>query len=147
MIYVDYVILKQSYDESLKLLKEALDRKEEAFTRTLPNAIRYDLQKVMHSTSANSALDDYVMDIEKINEQVREARIIVIERKEMLDMKEDELRKSQNTTSLVFCLRYIDGLKVDRIARKLSYKQETIYYHIGKIKHELMKAGLIKRDL
>lgn len=141
MVYVDYVILKQSYDESSRRLTELLDKKEEAFTRTLPNAIRYDLQKVMHSVSENSPLDDYVMDIERIEEQIREARMLVYQRKEVLDMKEQELRASEDIDDRIYVLRFIQHLKTDQIARKLHYSnRRSIYYHLNKIEHELQKA-------
>ena len=144
MIYVDYVILKQSYDESLRRLKELLDRREEAFTRTLPNAIRYDLQKVMHSVSSNSALEDYIIDNEHLEQQIREAKILVMDRKEMLDLKEEELRKSADVDDRVFYLRSIQKLKVDQIALKLHYSDRaSVYYHIRKIKHELAKVNTL----
>lgn len=133
MLYVDYVILKQSYDESLRRLKELLDKKEEAFTRTLPNAIRYDLTKVKHSVSTNSALDDYVMNIEAIEQEIRKARVIVYERKEMLSLKEEELRASRDTNDRIYVMRYLDNRKVSEIARKLNYVQETIYKRLNKI--------------
>lgn len=133
MVYIDYVILLQSYNESLRRLKELLDKKEEVFTRTLPNAIRYDLTKVMHSVNANSALDDYVMDIEAIEQKIRQARVIVYERKEMLDLKEEELRASKDTNDRIYVMRYLDNRKVTEIARKLNYVQETIYKRLNKI--------------
>lgn len=141
-VFVDYVILRQSYDESLKRLKELLDRKEEAFTRTLPSAIRYDLQRVVRSPSLISPLDEYVMDIEKIDQQIREARIIVIDRREMLDLKEQELRESKDTNDRIFVLRFIEHWKVDRVARKLYYSVDTIWYRERKIKKVLEKEGL-----
>lgn len=141
MVYIDYVILKQSYDESFKKLNVLLDKKEEAFTRTLPNAIRYDLQKVIHSVSEHSPLDDYVMDIERIEEQIRKARMLVYQRKETLDLKEQELRASEAIDDRIYVLRFINHMKVDQIARKLNYSdQRSVYYHLDKIKHELKKA-------
>lgn len=142
MLYVDYVILKQSYDESLRRLKELLDKKEEAFTRTLPNAIRYDITKVIHSVNTNSALDDYVMNIEAIEQEIRRARVIVYERKEMLNLKEQELRKSHDIDDIIFTLRFIDGHKWQRIAEMLDYCDGAIYYHRRKIGHELEKNKL-----
>lgn len=142
MLYVDYVILKQSYDESLRRLKELLDKKEEAFTRTLPNAIRYDLQKVMHSVSTNSALDDYVMDVEKIDQQIRSAKIILMDRKEMLDLKEEELKKSRDVDDRVYFLKYIQRLTVEQIAIRMHYSEGNIYYHLAKIKHQIKKQSL-----
>ena len=142
MLYVDYVILKQSYDESLRRLKELLDKKEEAFTRTLPNAIRYDLTKVIHSVSTNSALDDYVMNIEAIEQEIRRARVIVYERKEMLNLKEEELKKSRDTDDRVYFLKYIQRLTVEQIAIRMHYSEGNIYYHLAKIKHQIKKQSL-----
>lgn len=142
-VYVDYVILKQSYDESLARLKQLLDRKEEAFTRTLPSAIRYDLQKVMHSPSTISPLDEYVADVERIDQQIREARLIVMDRKEMLDLKEHELRKSKDIDDHIFLLKYIERITVERIAIRMNYSEGNIYYHLTKIKHQLKKNGYL----
>lgn len=142
MLYIDYVILKQSYDESLRRLKELLDRKEEAFTRTLPSAIRYDLQKVLHSITSHSTLDDYVMDVEKIDQQIRSAKIILMDRKEMLDLKEEELRKSKDVDDRVYYLKYIQRLTVEQIAIRMHYSEGNIYYHLAKIKHQIKKQSL-----
>ena len=142
MLYVDYVILKQSYDESLRRLKELLDRKEEAFTRTLPSAIRYDLQKVLHSITSHSTLDDYVMDVEKIDQQIRSAKIILMDRKEMLDLKEEELKKSRDVDDRVYYLKYIQRLTVEQIAIRMHYSEGNIYYHLAKIKHQIKKQSL-----
>lgn len=133
MVYLDYVILRQSYDDSLRRLKELLDKKEEVFTKTLPSAIRYDITRVLHSVNTNSALDDYVMDIEAVEQKIRQARVIVYERKEMLDLKEAELRASKDTNDRIFVMRYLDHRKVSEIARKLNYVQETIYKRLNKI--------------
>ena len=142
-VYVDYVILKQSYDESIRRLKALLDKKEEAFTRTLPSAIRYDLQRVMHSPSVISPLDEYVADVERIDQQIREARLIVMDRKEILDLKEQELRKSKDTDDHIFMLKYIEHLTVERIAIRMHYSEGNIYYHLAKIKHQLRKNGYL----
>lgn len=142
MLYIDYVILKQSYDESLRRLKELLDRKEEAFTRTLPSAIRYDLQKVLHSITSHSTLDDYVMDVEKIDQQIRSAKIILMDRKEMLDLKEEELKKSRDVDDRVYYLKYIQRLTVEQIAIRMHYSEGNIYYHLAKIKHQIKKQSL-----
>lgn len=142
-VYVDYVILRTAYNESLRRLKELLDRKEEAFVRTLPNAIRYDLQKVLHSVSDHSALDDYVISAERIEEQIRQARIIVMDRKEMLDLKARELKQSKNIDDRIFWLKYVELLTVENIAIRMNYSEGNIYYHLGKIKHELRKNKLL----
>lgn len=139
MIYVDYVILKTAYNESLNKLKEALDKQEEAFTRTLPNAIRYDLQKVMHSPPTISPLDDYVMTNEYLEQKIRQAKLILMERKEMLDLKEEELRNSSDLDDRIFYLKYVECLTVERIAMKLTYSEGNVYYHLRKIRHELRK--------
>lgn len=143
MVYVDYVILKQSYDEAFWRLKELLDKKEEAFTRTLPSAIRYDSQKVMHSNQDISPLDGYVIDIERIEQQIRQARIAVAERGEMLELKGKELKTSKDIDDKIFYMRFVEKQKVEQIARKLHYsRRESVDYHIRKIRHELEKAKL-----
>lgn len=142
-VYVDYVILKTAYNESLRNLKDALDKQEEAFTRTLPSAIRYDLQKVLHSPSTTSPLDDYVMDNEYLEQKIRQARVILIQRKEMLELKAQELKQSKNIDDRIFWLKYVELLTVESIAIRMNYSEGNIYYHLGKIKHELRKNKLL----
>lgn len=141
-VFVDYVILKQSYDQSHKRLRELLDRKEEAFTRTLPSAIRYDIQKVMHSVPDVSALDEYVMAVERLNQQIREMRIIKDERRYMLMEKAEELKTSLDEFDRIFVMYYLKKLPAEYIASLLDYSVDAIYYKKRQMEKRMDEDGI-----
>lgn len=147
MIYVDYVILKTAYDESFRRINELINRKEEAFTRTLPGAIRYDLPKVIKSPALISKLDEYIADNEKIEAQIREARIISDERKYMLMQKAEELKTSPDDYDRVFVMYYLRRLPAEYIASMLDYSVDSIYYKKRKMEARMEQEGISLREL
>lgn len=142
MVYLDYCIMKQGYLGTEGLMRELLDRKEEAFTRTQPNAIRYDGQKVISSVSDRSAVEDYIMAAEKIDAQIAEVKSILADRLSLLLQKENELRKSADVNDRIYVLRFLEQKDVRYIARKLNYTKNTIYWRIARMEDNLENIGI-----
>lgn len=138
MLYVEYMKMRYSYNETIARLNTLLDAQEAAFTRTLPKAIRYDLQRVNHSPYADM-LEDYLMDIEEIEEKIRSIRILVIERRENLDRIEEQLRKSKDLRDRIFVGRFIDGKSVTKLSHEISYSPERIYQILKEMKPNITK--------
>lgn len=147
MVYVDYVILKQSYDESQRRLSEMLDRKEEILTAALPKAIRYDGLKVIHSPSLISPLDDYVMNVERIDQHIREQRITVNERKYMLMLKAEELKTSLDEFDRIFVMYYLKRYPAEYIASVLDYSTDAVYYKKRKMEARLEEENITLRKM
>ena len=138
ILYIEYMQMRYSYNETINRLNALLDAQEAAFTRTLPKAIRYDLQRVNHTPYAD-LLEDYLMDIEEIEEKIRSVRILLIERRENLDRIEEQLRKSKDLQDKIFVGRFIDGKSVTVLSRELSYSPERIYQILKQIKPNITK--------
>ena len=138
ILYIEYMQMRYSYNETITRLNALLDAQEAAFTRTLPKAIRYDLQRVNHTPYAD-LLEDYLMDIEEIEEKIRSVRILLIERRENLDRIEEQLRKSKDLQDKIFVGRFIDGKSVTVLSRELSYSPERIYQILKQIKPNITK--------
>lgn len=137
-LYIEYMKMRYSYNETISRLNTLLDAQEAAFTRTLPKAIRYDLQRVNHSPYADM-LEDYLMDIEEIEEKIRSVRLILIERRENLDRIEEQLRASKNLQDRIFVGRFIDGKSVVKLSHELSYSPERIYQILKEMKPNITK--------
>lgn len=147
MVYVDYVILKQSYDESQRRLTEMLNRKEEILTKALPKAIRYDGLKVIHSPSLISPLDDYVMNVERIDQHIREMRIILNERKYMLMLKAEELKTSLDEFDRIFVMYYLKKLPAEYIASVMDYSTDSIYYKKRKMVTRMERENISLEEM
>ena len=147
MIYIDYVILRQSYEQSDRRLRDLQDKKEEAFTRTLPNSIRYDLVRVMHSPSLISPLDEYVSEVEELDRKLKEAWKILWERYNMLMLKEQELRQSKDVDDRIFVMYYLERFKVLRIGSKVGYSKEAVYYHKSQMEKAAAAEGISLEEM
>lgn len=143
MLYIDYIILKEAYDEADKRVSDLVDMREEEFVKVMPNAIQYDAVRVIKSVSPSSALDNYVIKVERIDRMIRQAKIIRNERKEQLEAKKAELKESADIDDRIFYLRSIEKKTIEEIAKLLNYSEGNIYYHRAKIRHELKKNGII----
>lgn len=143
MLYIDYIILKEAYEEAEKRVNNLIDLREAELVKVMPNAIQYDAVRVIKSVSPSSALDNYVIKVERIDRMIRQAKIIRGERKEMLDAKKAELKDSADVDDQIFYLRSIERKTIEEIAKLLNYSEGNIYYHRAKIRHELKKNGII----
>lgn len=142
MVYIDYVILKQSYDKTYYDLKELLDKKELAFTRTQPNAIRYDGIKVISSGSDASPVEDYIIDTERLDRQIEAVSDVLANRDYMLALKLTELRESKEIDDRIFLWRYVDNIPVADIARRLYFSSGAIYHRLKRINKRITNETL-----
>ena len=134
-VYIDYEIYKARYYETQKALNDILTEKEKIFTRTLPNAIRYDNQVVGGGLPHNN-FDEYMAELEenKVNERLAEAKQLLFERQKLLYLKEQELRASKNKIDVVYRMRFLDDIKPSTIAKALAYSESQIYRILEQIK-------------
>lgn len=134
-VYIDYEIYKSRYYETQRALNDILTEKEKIFTRTLPNAIRYDKQAVGGGLPHNN-FDEYMAELEenKVNERLAEAKQLLFERQKLLYLKEQELRASKNKIDVVYRMRFLDDIKPSTIATALAYSESQIYRILEQIK-------------
>jgi DNA-directed RNA polymerase specialized sigma subunit len=137
-VYIDYEIYKCKYLEIQIQYNEILTEKENLFTKTQPNAIRYDKVQVQGGTYGNG-FDEYLIAKEKeqIDERLAEARQLLEDREKLLELKEKELRASKDKLDLIYCMRYVDNKRPYAIARCLNYSESQIYRILDKIQKEI----------
>ena len=134
MIYLDYEECKIKYAQLQIQFNQVLTEKERLFTRTLPNAIRYDKDHVQSSPDSN-VLEDYVVALEesKIDESLGRLRQLLEDRERLLELKEKELRKSRDKDDKIYRFRFLDGYGINKIARTLNYSKSQVYRILSQI--------------
>lgn len=134
MVYQVYEEYKVKYLSAQKAFDVVLTEKERIFTKTQPNAIRYDQDKIQVSPDANM-MDNYVIEMERkrINEKLAELRLLLMDRESLLRLKEAELRHSKDIYDRIYVLKYLEGKRVEKIAKEVGYSDSQVYRKLEKI--------------
>ena len=137
-VFIDYETYKCKYLEIQVTYNRILTEKENLFTKTQPNAIRYDKVQVQGGKYGNG-FDEYLIAKEKkkIDERLAEARQLLEDRERLLKLKEKELRASKDKLDLIYCMRFVDNKRPYAIARALNYSESQIYRILDKIQKEI----------
>ena len=137
-VFREYNRCKRAYDSMQAICNSILTEKERFFTRTQPNAIRYDKVAVEGGLHDN-CFDEYLAECEKreIDKRLNEAIKLLQARAELLRLKEMELRASNDITDVVYTMKYLDNAKPKTIAMALAYSESQIYRIIEQIKREI----------
>lgn len=138
-VYIDYELYKIKYLEIQAKYNDILTEKENLFTKTQPNAIRYDKLQIEGGKLRGNGFDEYMIAKEnaKIDERLIEARQLLGDRERLLKLKEKELRASKDKLDRIYCMRYVDNKRPYAIARALNYSESQIYRILDKIQKDL----------
>lgn len=139
-MYLEYEEFRIKYFKAQQAYDIVLSEKEELFSKTLPNAVRFDKEKVGGSATGNT-FDDYLIAVERkrIDERLKLAKQCMDARWELLQQKEEELRKSSDIKDRLYVYRVLDHLKMQRITPKVNYSESHIYRLLGEIYWEVKK--------
>ena len=87
--------------------------------------------------------DEYVIAMEqrKIRQRLDDAKLILNERKGLLDIKESELRKSRDIYNMIYTLKWVDGIKVDAIVDETGYSRSQVYSIIKRLSKQLERSN------
>lgn len=134
MIYPEYEQYKARYNDLQNIFASFLLEKESLFTKTLPNAIRYDKDRVQSSIDGNM-LESYVIKLEdsRIDEKLDHVRQTLQDWEILLDAKERDLRKSQDKYDRIYTFKYLDGYGIKKICKIMNYSRAQTYRMIGQI--------------
>ncbi len=134
MIYKTYEEYKNRYYMTQQNYNDLLTEKERLFVRTQPNAIRYDKLNVKSSPNSN-VLEDYVIENEKrqLDRRIAEMKVLLDDRRNLMLLKEAELRKSKDMYDKIYTMRYLEDMSVERIAKKVNYSVSQVYRILTKI--------------
>ena len=147
MIYPEYDQIKRKYHASQKAVERILTEKEKLFQMTQPKSTMGEYERESDKSISVGGkggdkinqIEQYVIKLEEseINERLAEAKGILEEWRSLLGDKEQELRQSKNIDDELYCMRFIDHMRVRDIARKLHYSQPQIYRRIKSIRENL----------
>lgn len=140
MVYIEFEEFRMKYCESQRKYEQILTEKEVLFAKTQPKSIQFDKERVSGG-SPDNAFDTYLIQKEqkKIDVRLAEAKSIMEERENLLRLKEEELRHSNEIIDKVYCCRVLDKMKMARITRILNYSESHIYRMLGEIFRTMKK--------
>ena len=138
MIYVIYEEYKNKYYETQKEYDIILNEKEKLFMITQPSAVKFDKDVVSGGITDNT-FERYLIlkEEKKIDQRLEEIKSILNDRERLLKLKEQELRASTSVQDKIYKYRYLDKLKVFKIAKLVGYSEPQIYRILKIIRNNL----------
>ena len=128
MLYEEYEEFKRQYKETQRKYNDILSEKEKLFQITQPQAVNTDQEKVSGGNPKNN-FDQYLIlkEQQRIDERLAEVKALLMDRAELLKLKKEELRQSQEPEDMVYRLRYIERMRVYKIAKAVNYSEAQVY--------------------
>ncbi|MCM1008856.1 MAG: hypothetical protein NC485_13250 [Ruminococcus flavefaciens] len=147
MLYLDYERFRQNYLEAQRRYDAVLSEKERLFARTQPQAVRFDKESCT-SSAGGSPFDGYLIEKERkcIDERLEEAGTLMLNRKELLKLKEQELINSRDVHDKIYRLRYILRWNVPKISRETGYSESHLYRILNNINIQIRKISATLKD-
>lgn len=135
-VYISYVELKKKYLDAQQIFDEILVEKENLFSRAQPKSPNLDK---VGTCSAINVFDAYLIAKEqaKIDERLKEVKLILEDRRKLLTLKENELFQSKYVTDKVFKMRYMEHCTIPHIASSIHLSRSQVYRILDDIKKEL----------
>lgn len=117
-----------------------LSEKENLFARTQPQGVSYG-ERVKGGHYVNS-FDQYLLEKEKakIDERLLEVKSMLDDRTQLLKLKEEEIRTSKDPEDKIYCLRYIDRVRVYKIPKIVNYSEAQVYRYLSIIRKNIDTA-------
>lgn len=138
MIYTIYEEYKNKYYETQREYDIILTEKEKLFSITQPSAVKFD-KEVVSGGVVDNTFERYLIlkEEKKIDQRLEEIKSLLDDRERLLKLKEQELKASTNIHDKIYKYRYIDRLKVYKIAKLVGYSEPQIYRILKIIKREI----------
>jgi hypothetical protein len=135
MIYKTYENYKEKYYEAQNEYNAILNEKEELFIMTQPKSADYSKERVNGGTK-NNVFDEYLVqkELKNIDQRLEEAKSILYDRKRLFEQKEEELKHSSDINDRIYKYKYLDKLKIERIAILIPCGEATVYRALKRMK-------------
>ena len=148
-IYVLYEDCKNKYSELQKMYSKILEQQESLFAKTQPKSINLNKISVDGGKTSN-VIDSYLIMKEKkqIDKRLKEIKILLNERKSLLEKKEIELRNSKEWIDKIYVYKYLNKSKVKEIINIMPYEAAQVYRLLNEIRSTLQakKTEKMKDD-
>lgn len=129
-----------SFLHAQRVVNEIVEEYLVLFQKTQPHSPSYNDVR----TQGVNMIEEYAIEVERTNlkQRIADAERVLDLKKKLLDLKEDELRKSWDIVDIVYAAKWIDCKKPREIIRDLDlagkdYSESRIYEVIRLIKSEL----------
>lgn len=138
MIYEIYEEYKNKYYDTQNEYEKVLTEKEKLFMMTQPSSVKFDKEVVSGGITDNT-FEKYLIlkEEKKIDQRLKEIKSILDDREKLLKLKEQELRASTSVQDKIYKYRYLDKLKVFKIAKLVGYSEPQIYRILKNIRNNL----------
>lgn len=141
MTYKEHRKEYNEYVQAQAILNNVIDEYIKAFQKTQPHSPCYSgIQMNGHV----NRVEEYVIEVENrdLKRRAEDAERVLYLKRELLDLKEAELRKSHNIYDLLYLGKWVDHKKVSEIIRELDFKgicysTTQVYEIIKRIKAEI----------
>ena len=134
LIFLEYEDFRMKYLQAQHRYDQVITEKEILFEKTQPSSMKFDMERVAGGSPENR-FDVYLINLErkKIDARLAEAKAILEERLNLLKIKENDLRESNDALDRLYCLRVLDGMKIQKITRDLNYSESQVYRLLSQI--------------
>ena len=141
-MYLEHNKRWNEYQQAQEDLQAVLDEYMVVFQRTQPKV------KYGEHTSGNpvNKTEEYVIEVERrhLHQRIADAKAIIQAKKELLDIAEENLRKSRDIYDLIYTKKWVDHKRPKDIYRELdlmgmNYSRSHIYVVINRIKAQIQR--------
>lgn len=136
--FIEYEKCKnQCYAAQCKY-NDLLAEKERLFSATQPQAIKYDKEVVSGGKPSNT-FDKYLVikEQKQIDERLAELKGIVDDFNHLLNIKCNQLEKSNNIKDKIYYYRIVKRGSITFVCRKVGYQEAQVYRYLKEIKEDL----------
>ena len=137
MYYLEHNKRYCDYLQAQRDLNEVLEEYMIVFQRTQPKG-NY-IERI--SGSPKNKTEEYVIELDRrqLNRRIADAKLIIQAKKDLLDMAEEQLRKSKDIYDLIYTKKFVDRKRPKDIYRELdlmgmNYSRSHIYEIIKRIR-------------
>lgn len=136
-MYLEHNKRWYEYMQAQNDLQDVLDEYTIVFQKTQPKG---NYSERISSTPKNKT-EEYVIELDRrqLNRRIADAKLIIKAKKDLLDLAEEQLRKSKDIYDLIYTKRWIDHKRPKDIYRELdlmgmNYSRSHIYEIIKRIR-------------
>ena len=132
LVYPEYQEIMISYRRTQKKYLSLVERKEELLAMAGPSAIRYDKEKVQ--TSVRDTISITLAKLTDISAELDAVKEVLRDKEYLLKQKRQELRASRFVEDQIFCMYFVDGIGVRRIAMRVGYSRSQVFRILKKMR-------------
>ena len=136
--YIEYEKCKNQCYEAQCKYNNLLAEKERLFSATQPQAIKFDKEVVSGGKPSNS-FEKYLIikEQKQIDERLAELKSIVDDFNHLLNIKCNQLEKSNNIKDKIYYYRIVKRGSIAFVCRKVGYQEAQVFRYLKEIKEDL----------